>query len=679
MSALVLILFPSCYKPHEESGQEHRFSISPKVEGIYLTKAGIPDVPALMEDDISGGFNVYISGHGTFLKYRIGSAADGGVYFLSSSWKEDGIVVGQEYDVYAVANGDYDHGSVASISDLEALVAGPDNDIYRLYDPTAGTYDLAKTRNKKFLMDGHVSWTPTNAPEQTIDITLERAAAKIQVDFSLAPQMSGYTIYGSPEWKFMNYSTVTSVLDDESPAPENLISTPILMNVSSYSASGGSITTYSYPHSWTETEKAAFIIINIPLIDQSGNIIDRNYYSIPLVNPEDGVSGALERNTFYRVTASLESVGSSGEDATDRKVALEYEVLPWVYDSGADEIHVTGQELEYLLVDPLTDEIRENVLAGNYVQRTRQLNFWASGRIACTEAEVYYYDKNGNRIDASSTSPVSVSVSGVKSGTVDVRSTALHNNTVKYIRFRVYLVDNDSVYEDILIRHYPLDYILNIEGLWSSLITSGWVDWELDQTPHTPRKTVANEFFEAKVYSDSKVKQIKENRVGDQYQAVVGNGYPNNLYNNRMYVVQITSTSESYSVGRVSLDSNFQSQDHFVSPAFMIASQLGATYRTNSGSVAALHCGNYKEVATDGRVFTGWRLPTREEIGIIMGYQYASDAIDEVLAGPHYWTLEGKAVSKTQFSNPSADGTTGHIRCLRDLSVEELEIINSQE
>ena len=148
-----------------------------------------------------------------------------------------------------------------------------------------------------------------------------------------------------------------------------------------------------------------------------------------------------------------------------------------------------------------------------------------------------------------------------------------------------------------------------------------------------------------------------------------------------MYVIQITATSENYVLGRPSLDANYQSNDHVVSPAFMIASQLGAVTPftgNNAARNAAIHCGQYMEVATDGTRYTGWRLPTNEEIKVITTYQYDSDVIHdgtmaEVLSGRRYYTLNGTS----EEANPDDDGGT-FVRCIRDLSADEVEKLNSK-
>lgn len=153
--------------------------------------------------------------------------------------------------------------------------------------------------------------------------------------------------------------------------------------------------------------------------------------------------------------------------------------------------------------------------------------------------------------------------------------------------------------------------------------------------------------------------------------------------NNHMYVIQISSTSDDYILGRpVINETTHQSQDHVVSPAFMIASQLGALSKgtTRDSGEAAAHCARYMEVATDGTRYTGWRLPTTEEISIILKYQAdLPETMAVVLTDAYYFSLSGESV----WTNRMEDNTTNRarppfIRCVRDLSPEEVEAINSK-
>lgn len=160
-------------------------------------------------------------------------------------------------------------------------------------------------------------------------------------------------------------------------------------------------------------------------------------------------------------------------------------------------------------------------------------------------------------------------------------------------------------------------------------------------------------------------------------------------YNNHMYVVQISSTSEEYVLGRPLINpATHQSNDDVVSPAFMIASQLGVVSRFGEyeGAIAAEHCATYMEVGddVDKTRYTGWRLPTAAEIGVIAKYQkndIDGTSIPEqyrvmatVLGGPSYWALNNTEVETGQSGNDR-----GFVRCVRDLSADEIEKLNGFE
>lgn len=103
--------------------------------------------------------------------------------------------------------------------------------------------------------------------------------------------------------------------------------------------------------------------------------------------------------------------------------------------------------------------------------------------------------------------------------------------------------------------------------------------------------------------------------------------------NPNMYVIQITSTNGDYVIGHPKIvysnpnSSSYGSKDHVVSPAFMIASQLGAVMSDGFDKRTAItHCKTYREVAKDGTVYDNWRLPTNEEVKVICKYQYDSNS-----------------------------------------------------
>ena len=196
--------------------------------------------------------------------------------------------------------------------------------------------------------------------------------------------------------------------------------------------------------------------------------------------------------------------------------------------------------------------------------------------------------------------------------------------------------------------------------------TGSWVEWGVKNG------TRSEGIFTAKVYYDGYCYSMTNHTTRDSRY--------DNLKNNHMYVLQITSTSNKYVLGRPVLDGNYQSQDKVVSPAFMIASQLGAVSTTNSGTTASTHCGTYMEVAVDGTRFVGWRLPTKQEIEVIIDYQNGSNTnqvtMVEVLGGQYYWALDGTTAYVSTGSGGS--NNTGYVRCVRDLTLEEVEQLNNQ-
>ena len=195
--------------------------------------------------------------------------------------------------------------------------------------------------------------------------------------------------------------------------------------------------------------------------------------------------------------------------------------------------------------------------------------------------------------------------------------------------------------------------------------TGSWVEWGGKDG------TVSEGIFYAKVYYNGQCYAISDHDSR-------GSAYTN-LTNNHMYVLQITSTSDKYVLGKPVLDGNYQSQDRVVSPAFMIASQLGAVTPTESPTTASTHCGTYMEVeAGTGKRFVGWRLPTKQEVEVIIDYQNGTNTSNvtmvEVLGGKYYWALDGTAAYVSTGDQGSANNA--YVRCVRDLTLEEVNALN---
>lgn len=214
----------------------------------------------------------------------------------------------------------------------------------------------------------------------------------------------------------------------------------------------------------------------------------------------------------------------------------------------------------------------------------------------------------------------------------------------------------------------------------------GWVDWERDNGKNTD-PICSDEGFDAHIFYNGTVHRIgRDRRTG-----IIGVGVNEgaSYSNNHMYVVQISSTSDKYVIGRPVVDeTTHQSLDDVVSPAFMIGSQLGivssGAYNARTG---AAHCATYMEVAEDGTRYTGWRLPTEKEIGVIVAYQGKNSsyvvidgqriegddrAMEPVLKGSNYYNLSGSTTSTGYTGGPN--GT--FLRCVHDLTPQEIAKLN---
>lgn len=174
-----------------------------------------------------------------------------------------------------------------------------------------------------------------------------------------------------------------------------------------------------------------------------------------------------------------------------------------------------------------------------------------------------------------------------------------------------------------------------------------------------------------------------EGKKGNFYLAR-GKENPAKQNNNRMYLVQITSTSKEYIVARPATEMDkgqlvtvsSQENNRLVSPFFMLASQLGTVKSIQGGGTwqgARDHCKYYVEVVEYSdktiRTFNNWRLPTEAELSVIANYQKTQpDVMDLVLGGKWYWT----ALENAKYTVPDGTLNATGVRCIRDVTPQEL-------
>lgn len=590
------------------------------------------------------------------------------------NWKVDlNLQENKDYFVYSIANAKEDLQQVNSLADLEKKVQ-TDEDIWKPYSSN-------KNATKNFLMTANSDWTVSKEPTQTIDSKLTRAAAKIVVNLKI--NIAGYEVVGEPTWQLLNYNTQTTLFGVNTAKSIASMSETETNEKMAKTADGYQLVTYSYATLWDDNASAPQAKIKVMLKKGEEKPVDY-YYSIPVRDPK-ATKKSLDRNYVYTANATVTSLGSSSDITYGDTMNLVYDVQKW---TKGEETTINAGDQKYLLVSP-TFMIMKNQRFDNST-----IKFYGSGECKVETMEIYYYDKNGNKQACSGSQYFNASANYAEGhgelkdkGTIVIGEKGNQNAndfvhlSVKYIKIKVTC---DGLEEIVTIKQYPLEYIQGIAGWYSTKSIDGWIDWQEDQKAHKPKKKASDGNFPAKVKIGAKIYEYNDyyNRYDGYYYADYDSYATSGRDNNQMYVVQITSTNQTnsdYKIGHVTnIDPNTkQSKENVVSPAFMLASQLGTVSTFSKGVNASNHCDKYVEVRTDGKKYTGWRLPTAAEIGVIIKYQYdpSQSVMSEVLKGYKYWALDGNKV----IANSDGSGS-GYVRCVRDLSPEEVkELENKKE
>ena len=667
-------------------------SIKPSVTEATVSRAAVASAPTLREAALD---NLYVKifdqeyqeqSVNEMLKDNLQSNKK--EILGKGNWKVNlNLQENKGYFVYSIANANEDLTQVKSLADLETQVQTDEN-IWKPYSSDNAT--------KNFLMTANSGWTVSKEPTQTIDSKLTRAAAKIVVNLKI--NVAGYEVVGEPTWQLLNYNTKTTLFGPNTAKSIASMSETETNETMAKTADGYKLVTYSYATSWKDNASAPQAKIKVMLKKGDETPVDY-YYSIPVRDPKKTKS--LDRNYVYTANATVTSLGSSSDITYGEAMNLVYDVQKW---TKGEETTINAGEQKYLLVSP-TFMIMKNQRFDNST-----IKFYGSGECNVETVEIYYYDKNGNKQKITSGSQYFNAYAKYADGHGELKDKGTivigkENSTtvndfvplsVKYIKIKV---SCDGLEEYVIIKQYPLEYIQGIAGWYSTkdkFTNTYWsleglvtetkkgIDWQNDRTVHSEEKGSEDAHFFAKVKEpgDKYIYRYSDNRVsGKQYQAQKGSSTGDS--NNRMYVVQITNTPKNskYKIGHVTnIDKNTKlSSEDVVSPAFMLASQLGTVYAftgKNDGKNASEHCDKYIEVNTDGTKYTNWRLPTASEIGVITNYQYNKNqkVIDVVLAGGSYWALNGKQVKANK-----NDDEEGFVRCVRDLSPEEVKALENKK
>ena len=481
----------------------------------------------------------------------------------------------------------------------------------------------SKDNSKKlFLMSSHGSYKITEKAEQDIPVELVRAAAKIKLNISST--VKDYHI-SDVQWKLINYNTNTTIFAGDQTATPSIISdnntwSPAASAEDEKGNNVFTVTTYSYSTQWETQEKMPQIVAKVNFKYKDDSKKDTlKVLNIPVRDPQGDKK--LDRNYIYTVNAVIKYLDTNTHIDYDGDTDyLKWAIAKWT--QGGDT-YVKGDKASFLVVYPTQLDLKDPMDWGTANQC---IDWFASCPIfQQPEKEGYYFDKYGkkivdNNLAGQIISQSDKSVSDDNRGKIDI-----HGNkpeyTINYINFLVKTIDG-SKSQKVNVRKYPAIYSLN----------------------------VAN--------AEAPDKQNTQNRL---------------------YTLQFTTNQgiSGYAIAKPQLDSENKSTDKTVSPALIMASARHSNETAGSNEEARKYCQSYSEKATTLKGETlnmhGWRLPTTDEVTLINQLANNNNVVDsQILSNAYYWTLDG---TKAAFNGA---GNSTYVRCVHDLTLEEIEKIENQ-
>ena len=634
-----------------------QLSVKPQILDSKVSRA--TDSDAKLNEEKLIKFNIKMFGEydeckvdETFTKNLKSGKAE---VIAKDNWKvEKDLQEGKIYNVKSVAN-------ATGTGDVQT-----DLDIWK---PSHAT----NNGNKTFLMSSIENYKVTNEPNQTIPVSLTRAAAKVILKVHV--KVEGYTA-GQATWMLKNYNAKTTIFGNNTET--DLQDGNVMLE-----AEGGTgeytITTYSYAMKWDDDTKAPAIYLQVPLTTQVDGVdkTELNYYKIPVRDPKatDANAKTLARNTLYKIDATINNKGGSSEIGYITEGKLVYDVLPW---SEGETTNIDANT-SYLMVTP-------KVVYMKNVDEDMSVTYKSSSPVEIVSTKVYYIDNEGNTEEYSAGyvetygsdkySPYPTMME-LQNGKIVIKSPIPRNRFSKYIVLT--LKNAEGKEATVKYKQSPLIETQNFFGDYSSRSKSGWAY-------RTPEGTIVKRNLTTNDYNGGYLAKYYDTGSGNIYSFAYGSRKDLSLTNNRMYIIQVSSTKDSkYNIAHPNINKSGYTNDEVVSPAFMIASQLGAVYSDKFDQTKAKeHCETYREVKKENGKqvkYDGWRLPTKTEIQFIVDFQKESfkrndykeiKPIKPVLEGAKYYTLNKESV-KTGYS-----GSGTFVRCVRDLTPKEVEELDKQ-
>lgn len=665
-----------------------QLSVKPLILDNKVSRATTASEASLNEDKL---YNFNIKMFGEYNECKVDKTFTDGLksgeekVIAQKNWKVDNdLQEGNTYSVKSVAN-------ATGSGDVQT-----DEDIWKPYDATGNS-------NKMFLMSSIDNYKVTKEPTQTIPVNLARAAAKIALTIHV--DVEGYTA-GQAKWQLKNYNAKTTIFGSNTESE--------LKDGEMVEAQGGSgnytVTTYSYATQWTDDTKAPAIYLQVPLTADGKT--EMNYYKIPVRDPKATSEDAkkLNRNTIYTIDANINNKGGSSEIEYITAGKVVYDVLPWS-DGGTTDIDANTS---YLMVTP-------KVVYMKNVEEDMSVTYKSSSPVTIVSKKVYYIDNEGNTeeyfqgyvetvyettiekvwvdghwswhgwIDGHYEDkevkkevqfkpyPTKMELQNEKDGE-NLGGKIVINSPIPKNRFSKYIVltlkNAEGKEATVKYKQSPLIETQNFFGDYSSRSKSGWAyrtaEGQKVKGQHTYDHSGG---YLAKYYENGYIYSFRYNRTVD------------NLRNNRMYIILVSSTKDSkYNIAHPNINTSGYTNDDVVSPAFMIASQLGAVQSAYfDQSEAKTHCETYLEVKKENGKqvkYVGWRLPTKAEIQFIVDFQKESyknhkgetkQPIKPVLEGANYYTLNNETVATGVKS-----GDEVFVRCVRDLTPAQVEELDKQ-